>query len=842
VYELLRVVEADDEIIFWRQGRSLPYGEGVSYWALAEIVKAQAGILETDSAPEAEEKLSQAVATLVDEEERAWVEHHLRPLTGLGADLELGGDRKAEAFAAWRRLLEAMAVRSPFVLVFEDLQWADDGMLDFVDHLVDWASGVPLLVVVAARPELLARRAGWGGGKANATTLSLAPLSDDETARLIGLLLGRSVLPAETQAELLSRAGGNPLYAEQFTRMLEERGPGGALSVPETVQGIIAARLDALQAEHKELLQDAAVVGKVFWLGALTALGDRERWTVEEGLHELERREFIRRQQRSSVAGENEYAFMHLLVRDVAYGQIPRGARADKHRLAAEWIESLSPDRSEDRSELLAHHYSSALEYASAAGQETASLSERARLALRDAAERSASLFAFGDAARHYAAALELWPADDPARPKIQLERARAHYLWGGGGIDLLQEARDRLLEAGEVVLAAVAEITIAEAHWHLGDLDQSAEHQRRAGELVEEAPPSSSKAFVLSNVSRFRMLAGANEEAIRIGRAALAMAEDLGFDDLRAHALNNIGSARVHLGDRAGIADIERSIEISTVADPFESIRGYGNLGSMMGEYGDLDRHAELTEKALELAKQFGIAEAIRWFDSELLMASFWRGRWNEALARASELIAETESGAPFYLEGMWRQFRGRIRLARGDLDGAVDDALKGLDLGRRANDPQLAAPIMVFTARALVEAARRDEADGVLDELDLPGRPEILLIAGASVDVPSVFLELNRAEELVAATERLASTTLWLDAALKYARRDFVDAADAYAGIGSLPDEAYARLRAAEQLVAAGRRAQADVELQKALAFWRSVGATRYVREGETLLAASA
>ena len=380
---------------------------------------------------------------------------------------------------------------------------------------------------------------------------------------------------------------------------------------------------------------------------------------------------------------------MHLLVRDVAYGQIPRGARANKHRLAAEWIESLSPDRSEDRSELLAHHYSSALGYANAAGQETASLSERARLALRDAADRSASLFAFGDAARHYAAALELWPADDPARPKIQLERARTYYLAGGGGVDLLEDARDRLLDTGELVLAAVAEITIAEAQWHFGELDRSAQHQRRAAELVEAAPPSPSKAFVLSNVSRFHMLAGANEEAIRIGRAALSMAEDLRLDDLRAHALNNIGSARVHLGDRAGLADLERSIEISTVADPFESIRGYGNLGSMMAEHGDLDRHAELSGKALELAKHFGITEAIRWFDGEEVTALFWRGRWKEALERASELIAETESGASFYLEGMWRTFRGRIRLARSDLDGALDDALKGLDLGRRGKRP---------------------------------------------------------------------------------------------------------------------------------------------------------
>src|SRR5215212_7883826 len=393
VAELLTLVDALPDLITWRQGRCLSYGEGVSFWALGEMAKAQAGVLETDSAQVAEEKLAEAVAALVPEPEEAeWVAGHLRPLLGLGG-ASRADDRRSEAFAAWRRFFEGLGEQRPAVLVFEDLHSADDGLLDFVDHLADWATGVPLLVVATARPELLERRPGWGGGKANAATVSLRPLSDLETARLLGVLLEQSVLAAEVQGQLLARAGGNPLYAEEYARMLKDgRFTGEAL--PETVQGMIAARLDALPADEKQLIQDAAVVGKVFWSGALAAIGNAPRWTVEEALHALERKEFVRRERRSSVASEGEYAFRHVLVRDVAYAQIPRVGRAEKHRLAAEWLESLGADRAEDRAELLAHHYGAALEFARASGQPTAELEARARVALRDAGERAAALSA----------------------------------------------------------------------------------------------------------------------------------------------------------------------------------------------------------------------------------------------------------------------------------------------------------------------------------------------------------------------------------------------------------------------------------------------------------------
>ena len=190
VYELRRVVDEDDELITWKQGRCLPYGEGVSFWALGEIVKAQAGILESDAAEAASAKLEEVVGLLPDEGERAWVARHLRPLVGLGSD-DLSEDTRGEAFAAWRRFIEAIAESGPTVLVFEDLHWADDGLLDFVDNLVDWVDGVPLLVLCTARPELLDRRPGWGGGKRNATVVSLAPLADEDTAGLVLALLER---------------------------------------------------------------------------------------------------------------------------------------------------------------------------------------------------------------------------------------------------------------------------------------------------------------------------------------------------------------------------------------------------------------------------------------------------------------------------------------------------------------------------------------------------------------------------------------------------------------------------------------------------------------------------
>ena len=856
VWELLQTVAAEPELTVWRQGRCLPYGEGVALWALGELVKAQAGILDTDPADTAATKLDRAVADLIgDQGEAAWVNEHLRALIGVGGEAP-GGDRRSEAFAAWRRFLEALAEQGPAVLVVEDLHWADEQLLDFLDHLVDWAAEVPLLVVATARPELLARRPGWGGGKPNSAIVSLSPLSEADTAQLVGGLLGQTLLPAETQAALLARAGGNPLYAEEFVRMLADRGylrrAGGSwrleggddLPLPETVQGIIAARVDALAPEEKALLQDAAVLGKVGWLGALAALEDAQPSALEERLHTLERREFLRRERRSQVAGERQYAFRHVLVRDVAYGQLPRAARADRHRRAAEWLQGLSPDRAEDRAELLAHHWRAALDYARAAGQDTAGLAERARLALREAGDRALDLNAFSAATRWYAAALELWPAADTERPRLLLRLGKARRYAEHGGGELLEAARDGLLAQGDREGAAEAERLLSLLLSFQGQAERAIEHDRRAVALLEGAPPSGAKVTMLDSLAGGLLLTGQPEEAIRVGRQALAMAEALGLDRERAGPLDCIGYARVASGDRGGLADLEQAVAISVQANAPLSAINYGNLADALIALGDLARGAELQAKAYQAAERFGIDSVVRYLQAERAFQDYWQGRWDAALDGADQFIDEAQAGSPHYMERACRLVRGLIRLARGDLPGALADASTAVELATQIGDPDALLPALAVHARALLANRRVREASARANDLlvELAKRGPLATTPDWSGQLALVLHALGQGAGLLELAATLTMPTPWLQAATAIAVGEFEEAAKLYAGIGSLPDEAFARLRAAEHLFNAGRHTDANAQLQPALAFYRQVAATGYLREGDALVAASA
>ena len=228
VYELQRIVDADPELMTWRQGRCLAYGDGITLWALGEIVKAHAGVLEQDTPAEIAEKIHDAVEdVLVGTGDEARVETHLLALVGLAEAAQLGGDRRNEAFAAWRRFLEGLAEQRPLVLVVEDIHWADESLLDFLDELVDWVTDVPLLVIATARPELLERRSNWGGGKLNATTLALAPLSDEATAELLGKLLARPLVEARAQQGAPRAGWGKPALCRAVRGALRREGIDG---------------------------------------------------------------------------------------------------------------------------------------------------------------------------------------------------------------------------------------------------------------------------------------------------------------------------------------------------------------------------------------------------------------------------------------------------------------------------------------------------------------------------------------------------------------------------------------------------------------------------------------
>jgi class 3 adenylate cyclase/tetratricopeptide (TPR) repeat protein len=838
VRELFALVDADEEIIRWRSGRSLPYGDGISLWALGEIVKAELGLLESDDREEAETKLAQSLEEVIpDPSERDWVEMHLRPLVGLGESVRTSENR-SESFAAWRRYLEALADRRPTVLVFEDLQWADDGLLDFIDELVEWVTDVALLVVCTTRPELLDRRPGWGGGKRNALTVSLASLSDEETARIVMGALDQPLLPAETQAAVLARAGGNPLYAEQYARMLAE-GLDTTADLPETVQGIIAARLDLLPSEEKALLQDAAVLGRVFWPAALTAVGADAGDGVEERVSALVRKEFVRRDRRSSLAGETEYLFAHGLVRDVAYAQIPRGARAEKHRRVAEWIETLSPDRAADRAEMLAHHYTAALEFGHAAGLDMGDLLEPARKALHDAGDRAAALNSFTAAQAHYIAALQLWPESDPDRPRVLLAHAEAGYMLGASGaIADLGRAVAALIDVGDLEGAAVGELLSARSSWYAGLRDDADAHADRALELLADAPPAEAKVGALAERARLLMLRGENARSSELATQGLELARELGLERLEASLLITRGTCA--LADDTN-DDLSRGVEIAErVKDLDQLYRGLNNLAEAAIRRGDLAAADRLYLRMRTEQEALGLRTHLLWTGGQASTVRFETGDWDAALKLAEPLIAEAEAGRPHVLESQARGVRGTIRYARGDAAGALADGRRGVVVAREAKDPQTVGPALALLAQMLIGEGERSEARELVDELlELHTEVEPYYTMSVYLLWPAYDLGLARASSEIFETSHGSP---WIEAALAVWRGDLETAADAYARHGATVLEADTRLRAAAQLRAAGNQVAADDQLARAIAFYRSVGATRRTRDAEALLAATA
>ena len=831
VGELLRAVDSDPALLVtWRQGRCLPYGEHVTYWALGEIVKAEAGILETDQPHAAEEKLAHAVAAVAGDD-ASWLLSELRLLVGLTSDGTSGGGDAAKS--AWRRFLEALAERRPTVLVFEDLHWADDGLLDFIDDLVDWLRGVPLLLVGTARPELLERRPAWGGGKANSTTISLQPLGEQETARLVSSLLERPLQLADEQRALLERAGGNPLFAEQYVRMLTERGTTGDL--PESVQGVIAARLDSLPREEKALLQDAAVHGKVFWLAAVSEAGEVPRGEAERILRALERKDFVRRERASSVAGDTQYAFQHILLRDVAYGQVPRRERAEKHERAASWIEGLG--RPDDHAELLAHHYTQALELARATGApDDRELVERAVAALHRAGARAIALSAFGSAAEFAGEGLALLGAGDARSPRFLLLRAQALLAFGDDALEPALAAIEAFQEVGDVEGAAEAATIAARVSWFTGDRASTDRYTDVALDAVKDRPRSRARAIALAHRSGFLMLGGDFDESIRVGTEALQLADELAIHDQRARLHIVLGTARCSRGDASGLDEIRAGIEIAEEIGSLDmAVTGWANLHSELHFLGRLPEARSAWQRQFDLSKRYGLD---RWFRSARTEGAAWayvEGRWEDALELANDAIADIDAGRRDYSDAIVLSLRAWIELARGDTAAAETDSARAADLAR-ASDAQ--AQAAAYTTRTAVAAAlgTRDEADrtaALLLEIGPIVVPALNAGYPTLADTAWAFRDLGRSLEFVEGI--LGPSPIqspWNDAARAIAESDTARAAATIASIGDRAAEAFARMRAAEACELAGRLDEAAGHRAVAEEFYGPVGAVGFLR----------
>jgi class 3 adenylate cyclase/tetratricopeptide (TPR) repeat protein len=695
-------------LVSWRQGRCLPYGDGITFWALGEIVKAHAGILESDDPAAATAKLEQVVADMTDER---WLHARLGPLVGVA-----GGEvvDREESYAAWQRFLEEIAARGPLVLLFEDLHWADPALLAFVERLVDWSRGLPILVLCTGRPELYERHPTWGGGTRNSTTVSLSPLSATETERLLFSLLETAVLPAETTSTLLERAGGNPLYMEEYVRLYLEH-DSAELEMPDTVHGLIAARLDTLTQERKALLQDAAVLGKVFWAGALATMADRDSGAVREELHYLARKELVRPARASSVAGEAEYVFWHALVRDVAYGQIPRALRAAKHEAAAGWIEEMAGERLADHADLLVYHTTQALELGRASGEASnLELEHRAGHYLVLAGDRALELD-IAAASALYDRALALAPDDSKQKALVLLKTGELAQLEGRFEDARLDYERGAMLleTAGATREAGAAYGVLGNIYFQLGRAEPMEGALDHALELLEPLPPGPELVQVYGRKAALEsMKAVGVEGALEWAEKSVALAEELGEQGEIVRGLMWRGLMRCELGDLAGIEDLERALEAALEIGRGTVIPAHVNLADQVWRQQGPAAALEIQEAGIAHRVSRGGSEPT-WLRAESCWMLYDLGRWDELLAAAAGIRKfEAEHGAA-QPGGMAQAYAVLVRTWRGELDGDVRLAREVLEETRRIDDPQVSAPPMIVAALAEL---RNDDVDAAL------------------------------------------------------------------------------------------------------------------------------
>jgi class 3 adenylate cyclase/tetratricopeptide (TPR) repeat protein len=676
-WELEKYLDGVVETIYWQRGRSPSYGEGVSFWALGEMVRRRAGLAESDDEQTTRERIAATVAEWVpDPTDRGWVEPAL--LTLLGLEPAPAGGRDV-LFAGWRIFFERIATKGTTILLFEDLQWADSGLLEFIQYLLEWSKDSPILIVALARPELLEGETNWGVGIRNMTALTLEPLPEMAMrAMLAGFVPG---LPDDALEAILRRADGVPLYAVETVRALlaEGRleltdgayrpvGDLGTLAIPDTLRSLIASRLDALDPDDRALVADASVLGQTFTLAGLAAMSGRETSDLESRLRILVRRELLRQEIDPRSPERGNFGFVQSLIKEVAYGTLAKRQRRDLHLAAARYYESLGED---ELAGALASHYLSAYE-ASAEGPESQAIAVQARLALSGAAQRAATLGAHAQAVAYLRQALDVTP--DPADRAPLLERAAT----SASAAVRFEDAEDFARQAIDVYRAAQDDAGSAMARGLLGAVQMDGGAEGRALKTleaaVETAPETVSgpvRARLLADLSRAYMRDGQWVQAVEFADKALALGEPNDQLDVVADALNNKAAGLRYLGrSREAGALMQAAIEIAAEGGYVGAeLRARNNLGSVLFDH-DVPRARAVAREAVSLAERLGQRGMEHWGVGLIAAASYGIGDgWDEAL----ELVDDA-SMAPLSLsdEGRNLAIAGIIRSARGE-DGRL-------------------------------------------------------------------------------------------------------------------------------------------------------------------------
>jgi class 3 adenylate cyclase/tetratricopeptide (TPR) repeat protein len=717
LWEFYKYIDGVRKVVWWHQGRCLSYGEGVGYWALAEMVRARAGIIEEEGADSAREKLRAAVEQFVpDERERRLVEPRLAHLLGLE---ERQASDRADLFSGWRLFFERLSDDAPVILVFEDLQWADSGLLDFIDYLLEWSADRPLFVLALGRPELLDARPAWAADAILLTALGEGPMRE----LLAGLVPG---LPGELAGRIVARADGVPLYAVETVRMLLDRGlleqdgsryvltgEVGELDVPETLHALAAARLDELAPDERSVVQDASVNGQSFTPAAVAAVSGLSEAEAKRLLGGLVVKQVFGFNDDPRSAERGQYHFLQALLRTTAYATLSRRDRKERHLAAARHLQEVWGEDSPELAEVLAAHLLDAAE-AEPAAPDAPQIRKMACETLAEAGQRALSLALGHEALRAFDRAVEL--ADGDADRAVLLDQAgRAGLLNADYAVahDRLERAIELFEALGDPESAARSLAAVAMALVVEDRLDEAIELGRRA---VSALPGrGAERAAALATLSRTLAFSGDDEEAVATADAALEVAEPLREWRTIVDAFNTIAVVRGRQGrsQEAG-AFKERALSLALSHDITDAaIRAYNNLADTELQGDQFADALTFAEPGLELAQARGDR---RWEHAlELMIATVEvaRGHWDT-------LPELDEDGLP-NVSDLYRRvylpILARVQAARGEVAALERTLLLAAEREHSSNREYAAGPDV---ARAIALGAMGDPAQAL--EIALP------------------------------------------------------------------------------------------------------------------------
>ena len=765
-----------------RLGNCPAYGAGLAYWALGEVVRGTFDIADTDDASTAWNKLSGGIGNLVATSDTEESPERIAVALGrpLGIEPPAGDGSESfepedpqqmrdRLFSAVRTVVEAAGRREPMIFAVEDIHWADEGMLDLIEYLARWTRA-PVLMICLARDELLDRRPGWAGGRINATRMTLEPLPREEAKALVTTLMpgtDAGVAGGDLVEQVAERSGGNPLFAEEMVNRIVEGGGADTESLPETVHSVLAARLDSLPRDERRVLQAASVVGHTFWEGSVDP-GDISI-DLTEALGSLQEKDLVVPTAGSRLAGQREYAFKHVLIRDVAYSTLPKAVRARRHAEVGSFISARAADRSEGVIAMVAEHYGRAASLGAAADLEPGELEqieERALEALEAAGDASAGLYSNREAQGHYESALGLDGRLEPA--------ARARIAEKLGDVALRLGRVDRAVRAwndaldyhrGQEDLARVGDLhrKIGAGLWHKGDREGSIEHYQRGIDLLKDGPPCIELVRLYEEAASLYMHTGDNMLAIYASEKALRLAERLGEAAAASRAHGIFGRVFGRIGDSERAREnLERSVELARESDPAEAVRALNALGYHLevseADYG----HArDAYGAALDLALETGDLPSQVEIHAALATLAVYRGAWQvaERQTEASATLAEREG-----LDGKLcfpYSMRGVLRWHEGDLDEAAELLERAFDIADQVGRSEVAFESLSWLATVLRDRGDHADADQTLARaLDLCERAGLVAQSVEATAARAVNLALwGRADAAREVAEEAAS-----------------------------------------------------------------------------------